>query len=327
MKILVTGGAGYIGSHTVKLLSRAGFEPIIFDNLSSGHRQLITSGTFIQADLRQREKIDEVFSSHRVEAVIHFASLIQVGESYENPRRYYTHNLITSLNLLDAMIEAGVKKFVFSSSAAIYGEPREIPITEDHLVAPVNPYGQSKAFVEKILEDLARAHGLNYVSLRYFNAAGADPEAELGEIHEPETHLIPNLLLHLLHQKPYFELFGDDFPTPDGTAIRDYIHVVDLAEAHLLSLKLLLDKPVHEVINLGTGKGLSVKEVINQVEAVTGEKVRVKISPRRRGDVPILLASKEKATRLLGWNPKYSDIKIIIETAWNWHRRWLKNRS
>ncbi len=327
MKILVTGGAGYIGSHTVKLLCRAGFQPIIFDNLSTGHRRLIAGGTFIQADLRQKEKIDEVLRSYRVEAVIHFASLIQVGESYQNPRRYYSHNLITSLNLLDAMLEAGVKKFVFSSSAAVYGEPRSIPITEDHPVAPANPYGQTKAFVEKILEDIGRAHGLNYISLRYFNAAGADLEGELGEIHEPETHLIPNLLLHLLRQKPYFELFGDDFPTQDGTAIRDYIHVVDLAEAHVLSLKLLLEKPVQEVINLGTGKGFSVKEVISQVEAVTGEKVQIRISPRRRGDVPILLASKEKATRLLGWNHKYSDMKTIIETAWNWHRRWLKNQS
>jgi len=319
MRILVTGGAGYIGSHTVKILLEKGYEPVIFDNLSSGHRELLPGGIFIQADLREKEKIERVIREYRIEAVIHFASLIQVGESYDNPRLYYTHNLITTLNLLEAMLEAGVKKFVFSSSAAVYGEPQFVPITEDHPVNPTNPYGQTKAFIEKILADYGRAHGLSYISLRYFNAAGADLDGRRGELHEPETHLIPNLMLHLLNKKPYFELYGDDFPTPDGTAIRDYIHVLDLAEAHVLALRSMEDKPVQAIFNLGTGQGYSVREIISRVERITGKKVNLKIRPRRRGDVPILMASKEKATRELQWEPRYSDIETIIRTAWQWH--------
>lgn len=319
MRILVTGGAGYIGSHTVKILLEKGYEPVIFDNLSSGHRELLPGGIFIQADLREKERIEKVIREYRIEAIIHFASLIQVGESYDNPRLYYTHNLITTLNLLEAMLEAGVKKFVFSSSAAVYGEPRFVPITEDHPVNPTNPYGQTKAFIEKILADYGRAHGLSYISLRYFNAAGADLDGRRGELHEPETHLIPNIMLHLLNKKPYFELYGDDFPTPDGTAIRDYIHVLDLAEAHVLALRSMEDKPVQAVFNLGTGQGYSVREIISWVERITGKKVNLRIRPRRRGDVPILMASKEKATRELQWEPRYSDIETIIRTAWQWH--------
>jgi len=319
MRILVTGGAGYIGSHTVKILLEKGYEPVIFDNLSSGHRELLPGGIFIQADLREKERIEKVIREYRIEAIIHFASLIQVGESYDNPRLYYTHNLITTLNLLEAMLEAGVKKFVFSSSAAVYGEPRFVPITEDHPVNPTNPYGQTKAFIEKILADYGRAHGLSYISLRYFNAAGADLDGRRGELHEPETHLIPNIMLHLLNKKPYFELYGDDFPTPDGTAIRDYIHVLDLAEAHVLALRSMEDKPVQAVFNLGTGQGYSVREIISWVERITGKKVKLRIRPRRRGDVPILMASKEKATRELQWEPRYSDIETIIRTAWQWH--------
>lgn len=319
MRILVTGGAGYIGSHTVKILLEKGYEPVIFDNLSSGHRELLPGGIFIQADLREKEKIERVIREYSIEAVIHFASLIQVGESYDNPRLYYTHNLITTLNLLEAMLEAGVRKFVFSSSAAVYGEPQFVPITEDHPVNPTNPYGQTKAFIEKILADYGRAHGLSYISLRYFNAAGADLDGRRGELHEPETHLIPNIMLHLLNKKPYFELYGDDFPTPDGTAIRDYIHVLDLAEAHVLALRSMEDKPVQAVFNLGTGQGYSVREIISWVERITGKKVRLSLRPRRQGDVPILMASKEKATRELQWEPRYSDIETIIRTAWQWH--------
>jgi UDP-glucose 4-epimerase len=326
MSILVTGGAGYIGSHTVKILLEKGYEPVIFDNLSSGHRDLLPGGIFIQADLREREKIEKVIREYRIEAVIHFAALIQVGESYDNPRLYYTHNLITTLNLLEAMLEAGVKKFVFSSSAAVYGEPRFVPITEDHPLNPSNPYGQTKAFIEKILADYGRAHGLSYVSLRYFNAAGADLDGRRGELHEPETHLIPNIMLHLLNKKPYFELYGDDFPTPDGTAIRDYIHVLDLAEAHVLALRLMEDKPVQAVYNLGTGQGYSVREIISWVERITGKKVRLSLRPRRRGDVPILMASKEKAVRELQWEPRYSDIETIIGTAWKWHLYWSQQK-
>jgi len=319
MRILVTGGAGYIGSHTVKILLEKGYEPVIFDNLSSGHRELLPGGIFIQADLREKEKIERVIREYSIEAVIHFASLIQVGESYDNPRLYYTHNLITTLNLLEAMLEAGVRKFVFSSSAAVYGEPQFVPITEDHPVNPTNPYGQTKAFIEKILADYGRAHGLSYISLRYFNAAGADLDGRRGELHEPETHLIPNIMLHLLNKKPYFELYGDDFPTPDGTAIRDYIHVLDLAEAHVLALRSMEDKPVQAVFNLGTGQGYSVREIISWVERMTGKKVRRSLRRRRQVDVPILMASKEKATRELQWEPRYSDIETIIRTAWQWH--------
>lgn len=319
MKVLVTGGAGYIGCHTVKILLERGYEPIIFDNLSTGHKELLPGGIFILGDLREKKKILKVIKKYEIEAVIHFASLIQVGESYKNPRLYYTYNLITTLNLFDAMLEAGVKKLVFSSSAAVYGDPQFIPITEDHPLNPMNPYGQTKAFIEKILADLGRAHGLSYVSLRYFNAAGADVDGQRGELHDPETHLIPNIMLHLLNKKHYFELYGDDFPTPDGTAIRDYIHVLDLAEAHVSSLKLMKKKPIQEVFNLGTGQGYSVREIIERVESMTGKKVKIKIRPRRQGDVPILMASREKAARQLGWLPKYSDLNTIINSAWRWH--------
>jgi len=326
MRILVTGGAGYIGSHTVKILLEKGYEPVIFDNLSSGHKELLPGGIFIQADLREKEKIEKVIKEYRIEAVIHFASLIQVGESYDNPRLYYTHNLITTLNLLEAMLEAGVKKFVFSSSAAVYGEPRFVPITEEHPLNPTNPYGQTKAFIEKILADYGRAHGLSYISLRYFNAAGADLDGQRGELHEPETHLIPNIMLHLLNKKPYFELYGDDFPTPDGTPIRDYIHVLDLAEAHVLALRLMEAKPVQAFFNLGTGQGYSVREIISWVERITGKKVRLSLKPRRLGDVPILMASKERAARELQWEPRYSDIETIIRTAWKWHLYWSQQK-
>lgn len=319
MRVLVTGGAGYIGCHTVKVLLQRGYEPYILDNLSTGHKELLPGGIFIRNNLRERQQISKILKKYEIEAVIHFASLIQVGESYENPKLYYTHNLITTLNLLDAMLEMEVKKLVFSSSAAVYGEPQFIPITEDHPLNPTNPYGQTKAFIEKILADLGRAHGLSYVSLRYFNAAGADLDGKRGELHDPETHLIPNIMLHLLNKKPYFELYGVDFPTPDGTAVRDYIHVLDLAEAHVLALRLMKKKPIQQVFNLGTGQGYSVREIIERVESITGKKVKIKIKPRRRGDVPILMASKEKAVGQLRWIPKYSDINTIIKTAWKWH--------
>lgn len=319
MKVLVTGGAGYIGCHTVKLLLQRGYEPIIIDNLSTGHRELLPGGILIQADLREKTRIEEVIRQYRIEAVIHLAALIQVGESYENPWLYYSHNLITTLNLLEAMLKNEVKKLVFSSSAAVYGQPQFFPITEDHPLNPTNPYGQTKAFIEKILEDLGRAHHLSYVSLRYFNAAGADLDGQCGELHNPETHLIPNILLHLLKKKPYFELYGDDFPTADGTAIRDYIHVLDIAEAHVLALEFMKKGEVQEVFNLGTGRGYSVKEIISLCEEITGRKVKLIVKPRRAGDVPVLMASKEKAKEKLHWEPRYSDIKFIIKSAWHWH--------
>jgi len=322
MSILVTGGAGYIGSHTVKQLLREGFKVVIFDNFSSGKEELIVGGQVIKGDLRNREKIKEVLASFPIEAVIHFASLIQVGESYQNPQKYYHHNLVTSLNLLEAMLENKIMKFIFSSSAAVYGLPKKIPIPENHPLSPANPYGQTKFFVETMLQDYSRAYGLQFISLRYFNAAGADPEGQLGEMHEPETHLIPNILLALLGKKEKFYLYGTDFPTPDGTAIRDYIHVTDLATAHVQALKKLLHQEIHaDFINLGTNKGYSVLEVIRQAEEVTGLKLNYLPRPRRQGDVPILLASREKAEKKLDWLLNHSDLSTIIKTAWEWHQK------
>lgn len=319
MKVLVTGGAGYIGSHTVKDLLNHNYEAVIVDNFSSGRPELVCGGEVIQADLRNRDELEAVFKEHRVEAVLHFAALIQVGESYENPQKYYLHNLITSLNLLEIMLRHGVKKFIFSSSAAVYGPPQQIPIEEDHPLNPANPYGMTKFMVEKILADYSRAYGLKYVSLRYFNAAGADPEGRLGEMHSPETHLIPNILLHLLGKNPDFQVFGHDFPTPDGTAIRDYIHVTDLARAHVLALERLLAGAESQILNLGSNRGYSVLEVIRTAEKVTGQKVSLKFGPRRLGDVPILLASSRRAEEWLGWQRKFSDLETIIKTAWQWH--------
>ena len=321
MKILVAGGAGYIGSHTAKELIKEGFEVVVFDNFSTGKKELLVGKELFEGDLMDKEAIKKAFEEKNIEAVLHFASLIQVGESYADPRKYYTHNLITSLNLLDVMLEAGVKYFVFSSSAAVYGEPLQNPIPESHPLNPFNPYGQTKFFVEKVIQDYERAYGLKFISLRYFNAAGADPEGQLGELHDPETHLIPNILLFLLGKKKKFEIFGTDFPTKDGTAVRDYIHVTDLAKAHVLSLKKLLKSSQSEFINLGTNKGYSVLEIINKTEEITGEKVLYTESPRREGDVPVLLASRDKAEKILGWKLYHSNIETIIETAWNWHKK------
>ncbi len=326
MKILVAGGAGYIGSHTVKELIREGFEVVVFDNFSTGKRELVPYGEIIEGDLLDKADLEKAFRSHDFQGVFHFASLIQVGESYLDPQKYFRHNLITSLNLLQVMLEADVKNFIFSSSAAVYGIPDQIPIPETHVCNPSNPYGLTKFFIEKILKDYERAYGLKFISLRYFNAAGADPEGQLGEMHEPETHLIPNLLLYLLGEKMNFDLYGADFETPDATAIRDYIHVTDLAHAHVLALKKLPTLSQSEYVNLGTNKGHSIKEVIQKVESVTGQKVSFAAKPRRKGDVAILLASKEKAEELLGWKLKYSDLDIIIRTAWTWHQKMSKNK-
>jgi UDP-glucose 4-epimerase len=294
---------------------------VVFDNLSSGHREAVGEVELVVGDLRDPESIRRVFEKHDFEAVLHFASLIQVGESYANPRKYYLQNLVTSLNLLETALDAGVRRFIFSSSAAVYGVPRDIPLREDHPLDPINPYGRTKEMVERILRDYDRAHGLRYVSLRYFNAAGADPDGGMGELHDPETHLIPNILKAVLGQSPALSVFGTDFPTPDGTAVRDYIHVADLAAAHVLALRHLLDNGKSEVVNLGTNRGYSVKEVIDAAEKITGRRVPREERPRREGDVPVLLASKEKAERLLGWKLRYSDLETILRTAWNWHRR------
>jgi UDP-glucose 4-epimerase len=319
--VLVTGGAGYIGSHTVKELRRKGWSVVVFDNLSSGRREFAGGAELVVGDLRDRTSVRAVLAGRPFAAVLHFASLIQVGESYANPRRYYEHNLTTSLNLLGAMLDAGVTSFIFSSTAAVYGVPETVPIPEEHPLRPFNPYGQTKAVVEAVLRDYDRAHGLRFVSLRYFNASGADPDGELGECHDPETHLIPNALLAALGRKPALDVFGTDFPTPDGTAVRDYIHVSDLAAAHVLALDHLLAGGSSQAINLGTNRGYSVREVLAKAEAVTGLRVPAVDRPRREGDVPVLLASSAKAERLLGWTRRWSELDTILATAWAWHKK------
>ena len=321
MTVLVAGGAGYIGSHTVRELRREGFDVLVLDNLSSGRAELVGGAPLVRGDLLDRELLRRVFREHAIGAVLHFASLIQVGESCADPRKYYTHNLTTSLNLFDAMLEAGVPRLIFSSTAAVYGEPLETPIPETHPTRPANPYGRAKLMVEDILRDYERAHGLRSISLRYFNAAGADPSGETGECHDPETHLVPNILLAVLGRRPRLAVFGTDFPTPDGTAVRDYIHVNDLAAAHVLALKRLLAGGTGDIFNLGTERGHSVLEVVRTAEKVTGRPVPYDASPRRQGDVAVLLASKAKAESLLGWKPRHSSLETIVETAWNWHQR------
>ena len=321
MTILVAGGAGYIGSHTVKELHREGFDVLVFDNFSSGKPELVGTRPCVRGDLLDREALRQVFRTRKIGAVLHFASLIQVGESYADPRKYYAHNLTTSLNLFDAMLEAGVKTLIFSSTAAVYGDPFETPIPETHPTNPVNPYGRTKLMVEEILRDYDRAYGLRSISLRYFNAAGADPDGETGECHDPETHLVPNILLSLLGKRPRLGIFGNDFATPDGTAVRDYIHVADLAAAHVLALRALLAGRPSDVINLGTESGHSVLEVIRAVEKVIGRAVPYDVGPRREGDVAVLLASRGKAEKSLGWIPRLSSLETIIGTAWNWHRQ------
>lgn len=321
MTILVTGGAGYIGSHTARMLVKEGFDVLIVDNLSTGRRELAGDIPLEVGDLRDRDFLHGIFAGRKIAAVLHFASLIQVGESCARPDIYYSHNLRTTINLLDAMLEAGVGKFIFSSSAAVYGTPVRTPITEDHPVTPINPYGRTKLMVETILEDLDKALGFRSVRLRYFNAAGADPEGRSGECHSPETHLIPNVILAAMGEKDKLSVFGSDFPTPDGTAVRDYIHVSDLAAAHVKALEWLLADGATEYLNLGTNRGYSVLEIIRKVEEVTGLKVPYEIGPRRAGDPPVLLASRDKAGRILDWEPRMSSIETIIGTAWNWHKK------
>lgn len=319
MNILVAGGAGYIGAHTVRELAREGFAPVVFDDFSTGRREFCREVEVVEGDLLRPEEIRAALRPGRFEAVLHFASLIRVGESYENPRKYYRHNLVSSLNLLEAAVDAGVRLVVFSSSAAVYGDPADIPIAESHARAPISPYGRTKDMVERMLEDFDRAHGLRFAALRYFNAAGADPEGGLGELHEPETHLVPNVLAALAGVRP-LEVFGADFATPDGTCIRDYVHVTDLARAHVLALGHLLGGGASEFVNLGAGRGHSVLEVISRAEAVTGRRTGWTVRPRRLGDPPVLLASNAKAGRLLGWTPRLSGLDDILRTAWDFHR-------
>ncbi len=319
MRILVTGGAGYIGSHTAKLLADAGHEPVVFDDLSQGHDWAVRWGPLEAGSLTDRVRLDEAFRSARVEAVVHFAARALVGESMTNPAAYFETNALGTFNLLEAMRAAGVGTLVFSSTCATYGDPVRVPIDEAHPQAPVNPYGESKLMVERMLRWYGEAYGLRWMALRYFNAAGADPAGEIGEVHDPETHLIPLVIEGALGRRPPVKVFGSDYPTPDGTAIRDYIHVVDLADAHLRAIERLGAGTPSQALNLGTGRGHSVREVIETVRAVGNRDAPFEAAPRRAGDPPALVADASRAREVLGWEPKYPELATIVEHAWRWH--------
>lgn len=319
--ILVTGGAGYIGSHVAKALSRAGFVPVTIDNLGNGHREAVRWGPLVEGDLADAELVARTLRAHAVKAVIHLAGFIEVGESMRDPARFYHNNFTNALALLEAMREAGVDTFVFSSTAAVYGVPQRVPIPEDHPTAPVNPYGESKLMVEWALRALSRAHGLRWMALRYFNASGADRDGEIGESHEPESHLIPRACLAALGKLPPLQIFGNDYPTPDGTAVRDYIHVEDLAAAHVRALQHLMAEGESRALNLGTGNGHSVAAVIRAVEQVSGRKVPAQFAPRRAGDPPVLVADPAAARAVLRWQAAIADLNEIVASAWRWHSR------
>ncbi len=319
--ILVTGGAGYVGAHACKALSQAGYRPVVYDNLVYGHEAAVRWGPFEQGDIADRARLDAVFERHQPAAVMHFAAFAYVGESVTDPGKYYRNNVCGTLTLLEAMLAHGVDKLVFSSTCATYGEPETVPITESEPQSPINPYGKSKLMVEQVLADFEAAHGLRSASLRYFNAAGASPDGEIGECHDPETHLIPLALDAAAGRGPELTLFGDDYPTPDGTCIRDYIHVGDLAEAHVRALGHLQEGKPTRAFNLGTGLGVSVREILGAVERVTGKAVPLRVGPRRPGDPPVLVADASRAQSELGWTTRLSDIDTIVETAWKWQQR------
>lgn len=319
-RVLVVGGAGYIGSHMVRLLVEAGHTVVVFDNLSQGHREAVGDVELVEGDLLNPDDLAALFRGRDIDAVIHFAALISVGESVTAPGDYYRNNLCGTLNLLDAMRAAGVNKLVFSSTAAVFGNPLTERLAEDHPLAPINPYGWSKRMVEQVLADMAAAWGLNSVALRYFNAAGAHPSAEIGEAHDPETHLVPVVLLAALGLRDKLMLFGDDYDTPDGTCVRDYIHVMDLASAHLKALEFMDEAPGAHVFNLGNGAGFSNREVIETARAVTGREIAVEAAPRRAGDPARLVADSTRAREVLGWVPSYASLESIIESAWAWHK-------
>lgn len=318
--VLVIGGAGYMGSHICKYLAKRGYQPIVLDNLACGHRDAVKWGPFFEGELADAELLKHVISRHHISTVMHFAAFCYVGESVENPGKYYRNNVADVINLLNTLVERGISRFIFSSSCSTYGEPEEIPIGEDHPQNPVNPYGRTKLMVEQVLDDFWNAYCLKSVILRYFNAAGADPEGELGEDHEPETHLIPLVLKTALGQRESVHVFGDDYPTKDGTCIRDYIHVQDLAQAHLLALERLLDGRPGGKFNLGNGEGYSVKEIIEVARQVTGRPIHETIKVRRPGDPAILVGSSTRAINELGWKPQFPELHTIIDTAWAWHK-------
>jgi UDP-glucose 4-epimerase len=319
MKILVTGGAGYVGSHAVRCLARAGHDVWVYDNLVFGHRAAVPPGRLIEGDLLERNKLETALVEHSIDAVMHFAAFAYVGESVTDPGKYYQNNVAGTLSLLEAMRRVGVSRIVFSSTCATYGEPDDVPIRETQAQRPINPYGFTKLVIEHALADYARAYGWGYAALRYFNAAGASEEGDLGEDHDPETHLIPLVLQVALGQREEVAIFGDRHPTPDGTCIRDYIHVDDLATAHLAALERL-DSGTELKLNLGTGCGTSVREVIEACRLVTGHPIPARVAPPRAGDPPALVADASLARRLLEWTPRFTSIIPIVETAWRWHR-------
>lgn len=317
--ILVTGGAGYIGSHMVWLLLEKGYDVVVIDNLEKGHKKAVLGGKFYNGDLKDKEFLEKVFAENDISAVIHFAASSLVGESVQNPIKYYYNNIYGTLNLVDTMIKHNVKKLVFSSTAAVYGEPENIPIIEEDKTQPTNPYGETKLAIEKMLKWMDIAYGLKFVSLRYFNVAGSHPDGIIGEDHNPETHLIPIVLQTALGIREKVIVYGNDYNTKDGTCIRDYIHVIDLCDAHLKAMEYLEKNNKSEIFNLGNGMGFSVMEVIEKASEVVGKKIPYEIGPRRAGDPSILVASSQKAQELLGWQQKYNSLETIISTAWKWH--------
>ena len=323
--VLVTGGAGYIGSHTCKALNRAGYYPIAYDNLIYGHEKFVQWGPFEYGDIRDAVRLRDVLQKYLPSAVVHFAAFAYVGESVENPSKYYWNNVVGSLTLLEVMKDCGIRNVVFSSTCATYGVPQTSPIRESHPQLPMSPYGHSKLAVERMLLDFDIAYSLKSIILRYFNAAGADPENEIGEDHTPETHLIPLVLDAAAGRRPHITVFGDDYDTRDGTCIRDFIHVSDLADAHVLALKLLEKGDNSEVFNLSNGNGFSVKDIIEVAKRVTGRNILVRIGPRRHGDPAILLGDSTKAMKEMGWMPKYGDVEVILRHAWAWHKKMVNS--
>ncbi len=320
MKVMVTGGAGYIGSHAVRRLKEAGYEPVVFDNLSKGHRQAVKGTESFEGDLLDKESLKRFFKEHRADAVMHFAALSLVGESMMEPYKYYENNVAGSLNLFKAAMDAGADKIIFSSTAAVYGEPKQVPITEDSEKSPLNVYGRTKLVIENILKDFSDIYGIKYKALRYFNAAGADKAGDIGEDHDPETHLIPIILQYVNGKRDRLTVFGGDYPTPDGTCIRDYIHVTDLADAHVLALRSLEKGGESNAYNLGSQKGFSVIEIIKAAEKAVGRRINYDIVERRAGDPAVLVASSEKIKRELGWQPECG-IDEILSDAWEFHRK------
>lgn len=321
MHILVVGGAGYIGSHVCKVLASAGYIPVVFDNFSTGHPWAVRFGPLVNGSLCDETALLHAFEQYRPLAVVHLASLINVRDSILNPGPYYENNLFATLTLLNAMVKAGIMNLVFSSTAAIYGSPQYVPIDEKHPKAPLNAYGRTKWAVEGMLEDFSHAHGLRFAALRYFNACGAEPSGLIGEAHEPETHLIPLVIRTALGTKPLLQIYGDDYPTPDGTAIRDYVHVLDLAEAHVKAIEFLLEHRSSLQVNLGTGSGYSVRQIINAVADYSQKAIPTQILPRLPHDSPILVADSALAKSILKWEPRHSDLNTIISTAWSWEER------